>query len=147
MLLQPIPGAVNPLLPPLGREQAHHHAEDPGIPLRLRFELRHGGDESPQVGRLANDFPGLHQIRFAPCFDVSLNVAPDRRGLVGELVRHSLAALFIAQLLRVYRECLDQTTYPLGALTQPDVGIAGEAGGAIFAAAHILLEQGQGELR
>ncbi|MNT47444.1 hypothetical protein D3C72_1841590 [compost metagenome] len=71
---------------------------------------------------------------------------PDGGRLIGELMRHPLAALFIAQGLRVHWQGLDKAAHQLGPLTKPDVAIAGMAGAAIFAASHVLLEQGQAEL-
>ncbi|MND72632.1 hypothetical protein D3C80_641870 [compost metagenome] len=73
-------------------------------------------------------------------------MAPDRRCLVGELVRHPLAAVVIAQLLRVDRDRLEQTSHPLGAFAQPDIGIARVAEGTVLAALNVLLEQSLGEL-
>ncbi|MNT03783.1 hypothetical protein D3C72_1383340 [compost metagenome] len=39
VLLQSVPGAVDALFPPLGREQAHHHTQDPVITHLLGFEF------------------------------------------------------------------------------------------------------------
>ncbi|MNE30441.1 hypothetical protein D3C77_308990 [compost metagenome] len=103
-------------------------------------------DKPPLVGRLANDLPCQQQIRLIAGFDAPLDVGPDRGGLVGERVRHPFTAIVITQQLRVDRDRLDKTAHPLGALAQPDIGIASVAGGAIFAAAYELLEQGEGEL-
>ncbi|MNI21821.1 hypothetical protein D3C73_753590 [compost metagenome] len=61
-------------------------------------------------------------------------------------MRHPFTAIVITQQLRVDRDRLDKTAHPLGALAQPDIGTAGVTGGAIFAAAYELLEQGEGKL-